>query len=731
MTQSAFFFFFCLRSVFTQSAADHDNVAHTLVSRAMSESVHSNKCCSACGIDRPAVSYSGAQLKKKGQRVCKVCITRKELETEVELWSASTPTSTTTTITNMKCIMCKKQQDVSLRSCTKCASQCCSRACFHQHKQVQLCERLQRYPPPPLTIAKENIITPRDAAIHLQRLEGVIEEYVRGLPPHIADQFEAENFNFPHMSFDEPLILLQLYPPCDALWPWWVCDSVSAGICVKSANHLSTTMDDVDIQPFLTKFTCFVTKLTILYQVVTAPRGLHTVEESRMCLENGVQHEKTRTLSCPFEDDSRVFHRILTYLIYYYRFVDRSLLPESILRLLDVSSDRHGVMPQVVNVAENYWSGIAYCTSDSGILLPFCFSIPLVGWAMTRTCLSHKDYMLVFLDGRLQMDQCGFLVERSQPQHTFVVAVDAAFRVQPTWLTKPSDDILARAIQVAERELTITNRDEAERSRIVANSFFLVRTIENILGTEWPTVGRATFIPMPALGLEQEVVELLLLAELVDLANAGDELAQQTIVTLEKETGTSIDIMVHSQKTRLEQMLEDQRKQMAIHAQVVAHTEQRRQKPVSRVNASSAFSNAAASTAANTSSVVAASHSRNTNPAASSPSSATSPAWMSEACTAKLDALMSAGRLKFRHVKKLLLAVLKASPLQTNQTIQNGSHAVMHFDGASAPWTLVEQHAGNSKDTVVKRSVRTRMCSHLLSIVNSHMTQQQERKQQK
>jgi hypothetical protein len=36
------------------------------------------RSCSSCVIDRPECAFSGAQLKRKGKRVCKVCVARRE-----------------------------------------------------------------------------------------------------------------------------------------------------------------------------------------------------------------------------------------------------------------------------------------------------------------------------------------------------------------------------------------------------------------------------------------------------------------------------------------------------------------------------------------------------------------------------------------------------------------------------------------------------------------------------
>jgi hypothetical protein len=83
-----------------------------------------------CGIGQPEYCYSGAQLKKQGKRVCKLCVTIKNQPKH--------------------CITCNTQHDpamkVELKECNECDASYCSDECLKVHQHGRICEILKRMP---------------------------------------------------------------------------------------------------------------------------------------------------------------------------------------------------------------------------------------------------------------------------------------------------------------------------------------------------------------------------------------------------------------------------------------------------------------------------------------------------------------------------------------------------------------------------------------------------------
>jgi predicted RNA binding protein YcfA (HicA-like mRNA interferase family) len=76
------------------------------------------------------------------------------------------------------------------------------------------------------------------------------------------------------------------------------------------------------------------------------------------------------------------------------------------------------------------------------------------------------------------------------------------------------------------------------------------------------------------------------------------------------------------------------------------------------------------------------------------------------------EALLTLGRMKYRHVRKLALTVLQQ--IGFTHLNQSGSHLVAHsVSGGRSTFTLVEHHG--SGDSVVPLRVRTRIFEALLA----------------
>ena len=106
------------------------------------------KQCSACLEDWAVSEYSGAQLKKKGKRVCNACIDKKTKTTAAAVAAASAAAVVAALSRQQEtefnratvlpasalasCIVCKRI-GTKLRKCSKCDSSYCSLPCLQQH----------------------------------------------------------------------------------------------------------------------------------------------------------------------------------------------------------------------------------------------------------------------------------------------------------------------------------------------------------------------------------------------------------------------------------------------------------------------------------------------------------------------------------------------------------------------------------------------------------------------
>jgi hypothetical protein len=149
-------------------------------SSSSSVSVECDPClrsCSICLRDVPSAEYSGAQLKKKGKRVCKQCVEKKEKQAADEAEhaaleaqfakavpmassahagqkvvgvssgkpsannsasSSSTPSSATSHFSSDSCVECYKASSakLQLKQCRKCNSAYCSLDCLKKHTHI-------------------------------------------------------------------------------------------------------------------------------------------------------------------------------------------------------------------------------------------------------------------------------------------------------------------------------------------------------------------------------------------------------------------------------------------------------------------------------------------------------------------------------------------------------------------------------------------------------------------
>lgn len=296
----------------------------------------------------------------------------------------------------------------------------------------------------------------------------------------------------------------------------------------------------------------------------------------------------------------------------------------------------------------------------------------------------------------------------------------------------------------------------ADRAR--PDYFHLVPMFKRLVDPAvWPQrVGEVLFIASPQLGLESELVELLLLESLVDEAAAEDATssssslsltstsssdrdrpAQLLIAHIENECGAMIAEVIERQRRRCEWMRQAQADQMRIHAEAVERAARRGKLTAANSGSDTASSLATASlfSSALAAPTCAASASSSSSASASSliplpasdpPVGASAVRTLSSACVLSaesvspsapvlsaaaavpsppaaswtcsksllsLSSLCSVGRVKYATITAAALRFLHTlRPVSVNR--KGGSHPVFHF-ASGPPVTLVRPHGGD------------------------------------
>jgi hypothetical protein len=289
------------------------------------------RCCGCCS-DRPESDFSGAQLKRKGKRMCKACVEKREwveakaaddaaaakaaarptpagASSSAAAAAASPPTATV-------CIVCG-QGGAKMRACSRCRSFYCGAVCLKLHSggDMDQCAAVRSLPP--LSIAEEDLLTEPEIRTHLMHMT---ERLASLLPPPLraTQRSEIEKMQRVHVPD-----LSQLYPPRIAA-AWWTPGGVRAKWTAQVIENFGAHMY------------VLAEAANRLYQAVTVDPTVHITDLDRLIEGPSCPHVP------PALDSSRLFHRLLRYLIYYFRNVDSSLIDPRLRPYVDVQSDDDG-----------------------------------------------------------------------------------------------------------------------------------------------------------------------------------------------------------------------------------------------------------------------------------------------------------------------------------------------------------------------------------------------------
>jgi hypothetical protein len=288
------------------------------------------KRCGDCGVNRPEFEFSGAQLKKKGKRVCGRCVEQRELEAAMEADAAAAAAAKAPPTAGL-CSLCDKLS-LSVRQCSRCRGQYCGAACLKMHGSGEsgspLCDIIRTQPP--LTMADEDRLTRADVALHWPRIQQRIEQLLLSSPMTAALAVDAySSSGFPDLSkitVHEMCAVVAVYPPDPAL-PWWR-DTETGRRAARAMVRFGFNMLNS------------IRLLDHIFSIAAAgeQEGRTTTEE----LVTGLIHMPASTMLPAVMDESRLFHRLLRYWIYYLRHVDPRMLQQDLRPFIDVQSDEQG-----------------------------------------------------------------------------------------------------------------------------------------------------------------------------------------------------------------------------------------------------------------------------------------------------------------------------------------------------------------------------------------------------
>ena len=338
------------------------------------------KDCSCCFRSLPKSDFSGAQLKRKEQRQCSECVNEK---LQQEAYSrakgsktgaaapavkptnaagsessastnasavASSPTPSASGVDALgappcqppsECISCGKWP-AKLRVCGKCSSGYCGLACLKQHSSSQQCEAIRTMPP--LSIADEDLLTEEELARSWSQLRArlfALPEQL-GLPYDPLREHSHGEFDLiRRFSGGELSSLLRIYPP-RACFAWWLSSpqsrSFASDLFGRTGRALLIMLNKSD-----EAYSRCMGNLQATRETGSNPAQLASGGWCRTPLSHHTS---------PAMDESRLFHRIVRYLIYYMRHIDPSLLPSGVQPHINVQSDEQGEFRGLAHASE-------------------------------------------------------------------------------------------------------------------------------------------------------------------------------------------------------------------------------------------------------------------------------------------------------------------------------------------------------------------------------------------
>jgi len=701
-------------------------------------SCSSLKECSSCHIGRPESEFSGAQLKKKGKRVCTLCVDKKEIATSAaaELSAFTSRFATTTTVDAAvacaKCPSCDKKCGKVAR-CGVCKHPCCGVDCFTAHRDGPQCDAIRTMPLLAIEEEEDLLTTEEISVLWPQLLRRMIALSKSGPSTEEVDGSRCGNLSkfleiitaCEHHVTLTPLFIASIYPP-RLTDPWWIPGS--------SGTLRSRQMLDF--------WRMLVPLVTALQGVYAKCRTISLPDPVNFANGSGMHHDQSAVVPASL-DESRMLHRLMRYGLYYLRNVDPALLSLSQRQYMQVASDDYGVIPfSLLDDDRDLIHVLLYCSHSANmqdrktlICVPINSAITPDRFYHGSEDLATFDLSMPFRNHELLLEQ-GLLVNAGRSSAKvcacsgYTGQSNSSFQNASVFYCYSSDDKLRSDLAT----ITGPSSTGCSTSKLMAQGivaelearkqpgyFHLVPAMRAAIGEDdWPQNDGSLFIATPRRGLESELTELLLLEALVAEAAAGDVQAQLLIQNIEIDCGgdasssssssssspTPIAKIIEVQRSRVDALSRDQREQLRIHADAVERHNH-------RCLLNSGASHQVTESFASASAIVSTSSSSSTEQAPVY-------SWTQSKAMQSLESLLTTGRQKYATIVKVGLKVLHSlNPSSVNRS--GGSHLVFHYPVGS-PVTLVLPHTGGggSKDSTVS----AQYCTRLYQRINEAIQQQ-------
>ncbi len=738
--------------------------------------------------------YSGAQLKKKGKRVCNACIDKKTKTTAAAVAATSAAAMVAAlsrqqevefnhavvlpSPTVASCVVCKRV-GTKLCKCSKCDSSYCSLPCLRQHRNGKptQCDAIRTLPP--LDISGEDLICADEVLMRWPRIKRRLldmrssSNYLSIPASELARRSELlDDFDAAGLA---SLPSLPIFPPKPA-HPWWLqgrSGKATADAMLECLRHLY----------------CAVVRCNGVYR-------LHDLPVDQAELADDFCFHPVHTQAPASEDSSRLFHRLLRLGIYFFRYVHPTSLPEELRGYVDVTWDQIGehmhwpplcsyygtlgpshpaiaaaltfflaricatgrlplcIVPCDASNPRAYVVSLGYLQvpdqTGQPTLVPFVLEASQQPGPHEYSCgmVEHSRGQRVILydsQGTLAQER-GFvvrLVPHSSKPGTFGTTVDFVSGntgdPRTSWHLGPIlckyDGVEYMAATLADPWCDDITREKLElelEARQQPGYFHPVDALHKLLKDEWPReLDSVLFVSWPRAGLESELNELHALDELHEQAAAGDEQAQLLLAHVEEQHAAPIAELISAQRSKLQQMLNDQQEQLRLHAEAVARHNitrdggHRNSAGLAGIRSTGGSSSTSAvglsqrnltdsASGSGTSSVLgssAATSAESPRPIASANASS----WT--VVQSELEPLIAASRVKYRVLARMTARFLRSQAAFIRGVSTAGSHSSVRLR-EGPPLLHVRPHAGGrSKDGTVPRRFQLGLFEQLSACV--------------
>ncbi len=689
-----------------------------------SVNAQTKQCCS-CIKEYPDASYSSAQLKRKGKRMCKQCVQSKEEATTTipHETASSNSNSAPNSGSAHRSTLLHKQQSFSCdcqgikavskakakRVCSRCSYSYCSISCLKDHP----CEAIQTTPKE--RIAIEDQLTEKDVILFLTQT--LYQKECRELPQaHMKDLVAIFVWAFGWYGAD----------PTTNAW-WCKMDKRS----VDNARHL-------------------INATLMLVECCNAPILKQSMYDTwRDC--NPAVPALIPTIRLDNKglfESNRFFHKLLVLILHYLKSVPKSMHPiectECILEedvgMIFITSRPHFLKD--TRLIQKHALGYMRfnCSGVSTLIPTSSISHEAIQPHSMAHHITQSQYML--FETMTSQSSRSFVVDLcSQPpcivSDMGIVINQTGRGTQYMYLTYGNhlycdhDDTQMLLFRTSASRYASTDtsclleadlsfEEQAKIAHVIqermcnGDRYNMMNTVKTALGVDFPLDTGFMFIPFPETEFDISILEALVMEELQTLVRAEDEYSSVALLlqSIEMASELSSDALISEAHHRL--VRSHFNAQHVCDSPVGFKSQQRLKDSEIRVETEEQSEE----TWHTHSPSCATLHKHDNENDKSNLKTKNSVAL--QTALEQISVLKSECRLKYRHLLSIIKSVVRSLPAaqKVSTTVnQRGSHHTWHFDGLRS-MTLVEKHGGRTSDGLVSVGTRTCLYKEMHNFIN-------------